>query len=116
VFEYISEKNFKNVSTNLTLPKIKKYMHQILSALDYCHSKGVIHRDVKPANMILDTATDTLKLIDWGLSEFYVPDLEFNVRVASRPYKAPELLVGVTKYGYSLDIWSAGCILAALVR
>lgn len=100
---------------DLTSEKIKYYLYQILLALDYCHSKGIIHRDVKPLNMIVDEETDTLKLIDWGLSEFYLPDQEYNVRVASRPYKGPELLIGYKKYGFSLDIWSTGCVFAQMV-
>ena len=57
-----------------------------------------------------------LRLIDWGLAEFYHPGAELHTRVASRYYKGPELLVGYKHYDYSLDIWSVGCILAAMVR
>lgn len=98
----------------LPLPDIKGRLglHQ---ALDFCHSRGIIHRDVKPMNIIVDHSKKVLKLIDWGLSEFYVPDKEYNVRVASRPFKGPELLVGFQKYDYSLDIWSTGCIFGSMV-
>lgn len=94
---------------------IRYFLYQILKALDFCHSKGIVHRDVKPMNIIVDPETKILKLIDWGLSEYYLPDQEYNVRVASRPYKGPELLVGYKKYGYSLDIWSTGCVLGTMV-
>ena len=57
-----------------------------------------------------------LRLIDWGLAEFYHPDTEYHIRVGSRYYKAPELLVGYKKYDYSLDMWSVGCMLASMVR
>ena len=57
-----------------------------------------------------------LRLIDWGLAEFYHPDVEYNVRVASRCFKGPELLVDFQEYDYSLDLWSVGCMLAAIVR
>ena len=57
-----------------------------------------------------------LRLIDWGLAEFYHPDTEYHIRVGSRYYKAPELLVGLKKYDYSLDMWSVGCMLASMVR
>ena len=95
---------------------VKYYLFQLLQALEYSHSRGIIHRDVKPMNIIIDQKTNRLKLIDWGLAEFYLPGQEYNVRVASRPYKGPELLIGYKKYGYSLDIWSAGCVFASMVR
>lgn len=66
-------------------------------------------------NIIVDHPKRILKLIDWGLSEFYIPDKEYNVRVASRPFKGPELLVDYQKYDYSLDIWSLGCIFGSMV-
>merc|ERR1719352_127980 len=56
-----------------------------------------------------------LRLIDWGLAEFYHPGREVNVRVASRYYKGPELLVDYQLYDYSLDVWSLGCMLAGMI-
>lgn len=64
---------------------------------------------------MVDPDRKILKLIDWGLSEYYLPNFEYNVRVASRPYKGPELLVDYKKYDYSLDIWSAGCTFGSMV-
>ena len=57
-----------------------------------------------------------LRLIDWGLAEFYHPGQEYNVRVASRYFKGPELLVDFQEYDYSLDMWSLGCMFASMVR
>lgn len=56
-----------------------------------------------------------LRLIDWGLAEFYHPSQEYNVRVASRYFKGPELLVDYQMYDYSLDMWSLGCMLASMI-
>ena len=56
-----------------------------------------------------------LRLIDWGLAEFYHPNQEYNVRVASRYFKGPELLVDYQYYDYSLDMWSLGCMLASII-
>ena len=61
------------------------------------------------------SARRELRLIDWGLAEFYHPGKHYNVRVASRYFKGPELLVDLQHYDYSLDLWSVGCVLAAMV-
>jgi len=55
-------------------------------------------------------------LIDWGLAEFYHPGTEYNVRVASRYFKGPELLVDFQEYDYSLDMWSLGAMFASMVN
>lgn len=91
------------------------YLYQLFKALDYCHSKGVMHRDVKPQNIIVNPQKKILKLIDWGLAEFYHVGQDYNVRVASRYFKGPELLVDYTYYDYSLDVWSTGAMFASMV-
>ncbi len=91
-----------------------------------------MHRDVKPHNVMIDhehrkvrffypdgASTQKLlqlRLIDWGLAEFYHPKTEYNVRVASRYFKGPELLVDYQEYDYSLDMWSFGCMFASMVN
>ncbi len=94
---------------------VRNYMLQLLEALHFTHSRGIMHRDVKPANVLIDHSKRSLKLIDWGLADFYFPGKEYPVRVATRFYKGPELLLDIRDYDYSLDMWGAGCMFAALL-
>lgn len=115
IFEQVNNTDFKQLFPMLSDNEIRFYMFELLKALDFCHSMGIMHRDVKPSNVMIDHDNRQLKLIDWGLAEFYHPTQEYNVRVASRHYKAPELLVGFDMYDYSLDMWSFGCMLASMI-
>lgn len=110
-----SDTDFRKLYASFNDFDIRFYMYEILKALDFCHSKGIIHRDVKPHNIMIDHANRKLRLIDWGLAEFYHPGQEYNVRVASRYFKGPELLVDMQTYDYSLDIWSLGCMFAGMI-
>ncbi|EJS41681.1 cka2p [Saccharomyces arboricola H-6] len=115
IFEEIKNVDFRTLYPTFKLPDIQYYFTQLLIALDYCHSMGIMHRDVKPQNVMIDPTERKLRLIDWGLAEFYHPGVDYNVRVASRYHKGPELLVNLNQYDYSLDLWSVGCMLAAIV-
>ncbi|CAM6091232.1 unnamed protein product [Calypogeia fissa] len=115
VFEYVNNTDFKVLYPTLTDYDIRYYIHELLKALDYCHSQGIMHRDVKPHNVMIDHEQRKLRLIDWGLAEFYHPSKEYNVRVASRYFKGPELLVDLQDYDYSLDMWSLGCMFAGMI-
>ena len=68
---------------------IKTYIFQILKGLQHCHSKGIMHRDIKPQNLLFDHENRHVKIADWGLADYFLPDREYNVRVASRHYKGP---------------------------
>ncbi|KAG8908538.1 Casein kinase II subunit alpha [Tulasnella sp. 403] len=115
VTEYIHNVDFKVLYPKFTDFDVRYYIAELLKALDFCHSKGIMHRDVKPHNVMIDHENRKLRLIDWGLAEFYHPKTEYNVRVASRYFKGPELLVDFQEYDYSLDMWSLGCMFASMI-
>lgn len=115
IFEYINNTDFKVLYPTLSDFDIRYYMYELLKALEFSHSNGIMHRDVKPHNVMIDHQNRKLRLIDWGLAEFYHPKTEYNVRVASRYFKGPELLVNMRDYNYSLDMWSLGCMFAGML-
>ncbi|KAI8997965.1 Pkinase-domain-containing protein [Gaertneriomyces semiglobifer] len=115
IFEHINNTDFKVLYPKLSDHEVRYYIFELLRALDFCHSRGIMHRDVKPHNVMIDHEKKQLRLIDWGLAEFYHPGQEYNVRVASRYFKGPELLVDFQMYDYSLDMWSLGCMFASMI-
>ncbi|GJN16677.1 hypothetical protein PR202_gb03694 [Eleusine coracana subsp. coracana] len=100
-----------------TVPQIKCYMRQLLTGLHYCHVNQVLHRDIKGSNLLIDNEGN-LKLADFGLARSFSSDHNGNLtnRVITLWYRPPELLLGSTKYGPAVDMWSVGCIFAELLN
>ena len=96
-----------------SVSEIKCIFHQLLTGLEYLHSHKVIHRDLKLANLLISEC-GTLKIADFGLARLQGSPHQTN-RVITRWYRPPELLLGVTEYGSSVDVWSAGAIFGELV-
>jgi len=115
VFEYIPNKETKVIARKFNSMDIRLYTYKVLEALEYSHIHGIMHRDIKPLNIVIDNDAKDLRVIDWGLADYYKPDMEYNVRVASRYYKSPELLVEDRRYNYSVDMWAVGCTLAGFL-
>ncbi|MFH4975356.1 hypothetical protein AB6A40_002065 [Gnathostoma spinigerum] len=93
------------------------YFSQLLHGVAYLHLIGIMHRDIKPSN-ILVAKDGTLKISDFGQSCLYFPDenREYENQVASRWYRAPELLYGSVHYDPKVDLWACGCVLAELLN
>eukprot|EP00730_Choanoeca_flexa_P005513 TRINITY_DN11963_c0_g1_i5.p2 TRINITY_DN11963_c0_g1~~TRINITY_DN11963_c0_g1_i5.p2 ORF type:complete len:618 (+),score=95.81 TRINITY_DN11963_c0_g1_i5:3871-5724(+) len=87
---------------------------QIVSAIQYCHSKGIVHRDLKAENLLLDKDLQ-IKIADFGFANLYDKDVKLNTFCGSPPYAAPELFQGREYHGPAVDIWSLGVILFTLV-
>ncbi|KAG6584424.1 Protein IMPAIRED IN BABA-INDUCED STERILITY 1, partial [Cucurbita argyrosperma subsp. sororia] len=96
--------------------QIKCYMKQLISGLEHCHSRGVMHRDIKGSNLLVDNE-GVLKVADFGLANFYNSGHQqpLTSRVVTLWYRPPELLLGSTDYNASVDLWSVGCVFAELL-
>ncbi|XP_044740420.1 uncharacterized protein DDB_G0283357 isoform X2 [Chrysoperla carnea] len=88
--------------------------HQIVSAVDYCHNQGIVHRDIKAENLLLDHNMN-IKLADFGFSNEYTKGNLMSTWCGSPPYAAPELFLGQKYDGPKADIWSLGVVLYVLV-
>ncbi|XP_055713453.1 mitogen-activated protein kinase ERK-A [Phlebotomus papatasi] len=102
----------------LTNDHICYFLYQILRGLKYIHSANVLHRDLKPSNILLNTTCD-LKICDFGLARVADPEHDhtgfLTEYVATRWYRAPEIMLNSKGYTQSIDIWSVGCILAEML-
>lgn len=118
VFEYLSHDltGLLNHPTFTLTPAHKKHLaKQLFEGLDYLHRRGVLHRDIKAANILI-SKTGELKLADFGLARFYQKSQkqDYTNRVITIWYRSPELLLGETQYGPAVDIWSAACVLVEI--
>ena len=94
--------------------QVQFFVYQILRGLKYLHSADIIHRDLKPSNLAVDEDCE-LKILDFGLARHAAADDEMTGYVATRWYRAPEIMLNWMHYNKTVDIWSVGCIMAELI-
>ncbi|KMS94823.1 hypothetical protein BVRB_014990 [Beta vulgaris subsp. vulgaris] len=113
VFEYLDLDLKKHMDSSPDFAKdphmIKRFLYQILRGIAYCHSHRVLHRDLKPQNLLIDRQTSALKLADFGLARaFGIPVRTFTHEVVTLWYRAPEILLGSRHYSTPVDVWTLG--------
>lgn len=102
----------------LTEEHYKFFLYQLLRGLKYIHSAQIVHRDLKPRNLLVNSNCD-LKICDFGLARPLFQNIKANILteyVATRWYRAPELLLSANHYTTSVDMWSVGCIFAEMLQ
>ncbi|XP_010913881.1 cyclin-dependent kinase B2-2 [Elaeis guineensis] len=122
VFEYMDTdlrkyiKSFRHTGKMIPPKIVKTLMYQLCKGVAFCHGHGILHRDLKPHNLLMDRKRMMLKIADLGLSRaFTIPLKKYTHEILTLWYRAPEVLLGATHYSTPVDIWSVGCIFAELV-
>jgi cyclin-dependent kinase-like len=118
VFEFVDHTILEELERNpmgLDELSCQKCVWQVLRGIEFCHGHNIIHRDVKPENVLVSRA-GVVKLCDFGFARTLAgPGEVYTDYVATRWYRAPELLVGDTSYGKAVDVWAIGCLLGEML-
>lgn len=115
VFDLIEADRWQELHSQLNAIDIALYSYKLLLALAYAHRRNVLHRDIKPQNILIDHSRRQLRLIDWGCAGVWKPGKSFTRFPGTKPFKAPEMLLHVHQYTAAVDVWSAGVVLASLL-
>jgi cyclin-dependent kinase len=121
VFEYLDQGDLRTYMNMfgkpyLPYPTVVSFMYQLLKGLANCHAKGILHRDLKPQNLLINKNGE-LKLADFGLARaFGIPVKKLTHEVVTLWYRSPDVLLGNHNYGPDIDIWSVGCIFVEMMN
>lgn len=121
VFEFMPHTLYSKLRDEVspvTRQETKSYTRMLLKGIKHLHDMGIMHRDIKPANLLI-SASGVLKIADFGLARLFDrADREkcYSPQVATRWYRAPEILWGSPKYGPAIDMWAVGCVFAEMLR
>jgi mitogen-activated protein kinase 1/3 len=112
--DYTLQRLIHSQQVPLTEQMIQFVLYQLLSAINYMHSADIIHRDMKPENILINKKLE-LKIADMNLARKEIAAEEITFYVTSRPYRAPEIFINPNAYTKAIDIWSIGCIFAEML-
>jgi serine/threonine protein kinase len=96
--------------------QLRSYMRQILSAVSFFHERRILHRDLKPDNILLDVAREQVKIADFGMARPFTSRRSYTGRCVTAWYRPPEIILGDAQYGSAVDMWSVGCIFAEMIN
>lgn len=112
---YAELRRLKKQGKAMPFMETRSYSFQLCAGLNYVHSSGVCHRDIKPQNVLIDPHKRELKVCDFGSAKMLTPGQPNIAYICSRYYRAPELIFGAEEYTTAIDMWSAGCVMAECV-
>lgn len=115
-FPFIKSENQRRVFYNFKLEEAKIFMKRFLNGIAFIHSKKIIHRDIKPGNILFVEEKPTeFKIIDFGISDFYIPFRRYNPFNGTKNFKAPEQLLDYQYLDYGIDVWATGVMFCEII-
>ncbi|KAI1728151.1 protein kinase domain-containing protein [Ditylenchus destructor] len=122
IFEFVTmdlKRYLDNLDRDDLLDKttIQSFLYQICQGICFCHQRRILHRDLKPQNLLVDANRNVIKIADFGLARAVgIPVRAYTHEIVTLWYRAPEILLGAQRYSTGVDIWSIGCIFAEMAR
>ncbi|XP_076849365.1 cyclin-dependent kinase-like 2 [Brachyhypopomus gauderio] len=119
VFEFVERSvldELEQFPNGLPPSRTRRYLYQVLLAITFCHQHNIVHRDIKPENVLVSQC-GVIKVCDFGFARVMsaVPGEAYTDYVATRWYRAPELLLGDTTYDKAVDVWAIGCLFVEMM-